>query len=163
MLEEMPALEPRVMSMALTDSKIRKLAAGVKDKKYPDGEGLYLLVTSKGSMLGRMRYRFQGKEKTLSFGKYPYISLADARDRRAWAKRQLAFGQDLRDLEQQQKAEGHSASANTLAVIAVELLEKLSDLLKVRFGAISYAKSQLGEISRIRRAFRGLQRVLYRT
>ncbi|MEO0450932.1 MAG: integrase arm-type DNA-binding domain-containing protein [Pseudomonadota bacterium] len=152
MLEKIPALDPRVISMALSDSKVRKLSAGVKDKKYPDGEGLYLLVTSKGSKLWRMRYRFQGREKTLSFGKYPYISLADARDRRAWAKKQLASGQDPRVLEKQQKAEGQSASANTFALIADELLEKLRKegkseaTLKKKAWFLNIAENDFGDL-----------------
>ena len=138
--------------MALTDSKIRKLSAGAKDMKYPDGDGLYLLVTLKGSKLWRMRYRFQGKEKTLSFGKYPYVSLADARDRRALAKKQLATGQDPRVLEKQKKAEGESASANTFSVIADELVAKLrregkaESTLKKKTWFLSIAKNDFGDL-----------------
>jgi hypothetical protein len=57
-----------------------------------DGGGLYIHVTPAGGKLWRFRYRFEGKEKLLAFGKYPEISLADARQRRDEAKAMLAKG-----------------------------------------------------------------------
>lgn len=55
---------------------------------------MHVLVQPNGSKLWRMKYRFGGKEKLLSFGKYPDVSLVVARARRdeAWAV--LAQGQD---------------------------------------------------------------------
>ena len=55
---------------------------------------LLLLVSPSGSRLWRMRYRFGGKEKMLSFGAYPDVKLADARALRDKAKRALAQGRD---------------------------------------------------------------------
>jgi integrase len=43
-------------------------------------------------------YRFQGKQKTLSIGRYPIIGLSDARELRDKAVRELAFGRDPRDV-----------------------------------------------------------------
>lgn len=58
--------------------------------KLSDGGGLYLLVQPSGSRLWRLKYRFDGKEKLLSFGKYPEVTLAIAREKRHEAKTLLA-------------------------------------------------------------------------
>ncbi len=84
---------PRIAT-PLTDTRIRNAKPSSKDYKLSDGEGMHLLVTTTGSKLWRMQYRFDGKQKTLSFGKYPYISLVDARKLREAAKQQLARGTD---------------------------------------------------------------------
>ena len=64
---------------AIDDIEIRR--AKTKGKAYGlrDGRGLYLWVTSPGGRLWRWKYRYQGKEKLMSFGKYPDVSLALAR------------------------------------------------------------------------------------
>ena len=67
--------------MPLTDTFIKTVKPEAKAKKHFDGGGLYLLVTSSGSKLWRIKYRFAGKEKTLSPGPYPLVSLREARRR----------------------------------------------------------------------------------
>jgi hypothetical protein len=64
--------------MALTDIEIRAAKAAEKPRKLFDGGGLFLRVDPKGSKLWRMAYRFDGKERTLSFGGYPGVSLTRA-------------------------------------------------------------------------------------
>ena len=78
-------------SNKLTDTKIKALK---KARKYSDGGGLYMLVTETGSKLWRLKYRFGGREKVLSLGVYPYITLTKARAMRDTAKNQLANGID---------------------------------------------------------------------
>ncbi len=80
--------------MALKELEVRYATKRAKDYKLTDGEGLYLLVRPNGSKLWRMKYRFGGKEKLLSFGAYPGVSLAEARLRRAKAKVVLGEGGD---------------------------------------------------------------------
>lgn len=80
--------------MALKELEARCATKRAKDYKLADGEGLYLLVRPNGSKLWRMKYRFDGKEKLLSFGAYPGTSLADARLRRAEANVALGQGRD---------------------------------------------------------------------
>lgn len=80
--------------MALKELEVRYARKRAKDYKLTDGEGLYLLVRPNGSKLWRMKYRYAGKEKLLSFGAYPAVSLADARLRRAKAKVVLGEGGD---------------------------------------------------------------------
>ncbi|WP_437343199.1 Arm DNA-binding domain-containing protein [Phycobacter sedimenti] len=53
-----------------------------------------MLVNPNGSKLWRFTYRLMGKEKLLSFGKYPDLSLKQARDKRDEARKVLAEGKD---------------------------------------------------------------------
>jgi integrase len=80
--------------MPLTDSACRAAKAETAAKKLSDGGGLYLYIPPSGSKAWRMNYRFGGKQKTLSFGTYPRVTLADARALRENAKRALADGVD---------------------------------------------------------------------
>ena len=80
--------------MKLTDTFLRSLKTTGSVQKYSDGGGLYLHVSHAGGKLWRMAYRFEGKQKTLSFGAYPAVSLKDARDKREEAKSKLAAGID---------------------------------------------------------------------
>jgi len=106
--------------LKLNDQKCR--TAKPKDKAYKlsDGGGLYLEVTTKGGKLWRMKYRYLNKEKKLSIGEYPAITLADARERREEAKRLLANGLDPSSVKQQIKQERILENANTFEVIARE-------------------------------------------
>ena len=83
--------------MALTATSVKNARAADKSLKLFDGGGLYLLVNPNGSRWWRFKYRYLGKEKLLSFGTYPDISLKDARDRRDEARKQLAA--DIRSEE----------------------------------------------------------------
>lgn len=76
--------------MALSDVKVRSAKPEAKAYKLTDGEGMVLLVHPNGSKYWRLRYRFSGKEKMLALGKYPEVSLADARARRDEARKLLA-------------------------------------------------------------------------
>lgn len=80
--------------MGLSDTKIKNARARDKQYKLTDGNGLYLLVTTSGGKLWRFDYRFEGKRKTQAIGKYPEISLSEARKRLLEAKTDLAHGVD---------------------------------------------------------------------
>ncbi|KKW93854.1 tyrosine-type recombinase/integrase [Sphingobium chungbukense] len=73
----------------LTDGQVRKAAPKDKPYKLADSGGLYLYVAKSGLRSWRMKFRFQGKEKLLTFGPYPDVSLAIARDKRDEARRLL--------------------------------------------------------------------------
>ena len=62
--------------MKLNDRKIKALKPAEKPKRYSDGLGLFIEVKPTGSKLWRMAYRYEGKQKLLSFGKYPIITIA---------------------------------------------------------------------------------------
>ena len=66
--------------MALTDTEIRKAKAKSKTYRMSDGGGLYLFLPPSGGKLWRWKYRFEGREKLMSFGSYPDTSLSVARD-----------------------------------------------------------------------------------
>jgi integrase len=80
--------------MPLKELQVRTAQPRKKAYKLADGEGLFLLVQPNGSKLWRLKYRFGGKERLLSFGAYPALGLAAARDQRLIAKHTLSLGQD---------------------------------------------------------------------
>ena len=105
--------------MPLNDLKVRTSKPKEKPYKLSDIDGLYLLVTEKGHKWWRFRYRFDGKEKLLSLGTYPEISLADARTRRHEARKQLAHGIDPGAVRKAQK-QAATAETETFEVITRE-------------------------------------------
>lgn len=76
--------------MKLTNAACKNAQPKTKPYKLFDGGGLYLLVKPNGAKLWQLKYRYLGKEKTLSIGQYPTISLANARKSREAAKELLA-------------------------------------------------------------------------
>ena len=80
------------MPKCLSDTAVRNAKPKTKPYKVSDGDGLFLLIMPSGSKYWRLRYFFAGKEKLLALGVYPEISLADARERRAQARKILAAG-----------------------------------------------------------------------
>ncbi len=91
------------MSGKLSDTKIKNLKPGPKLMKHADGGGLTLVVTPSGGKNWWFRYRFEGKEQTLSLGSYPVITLAEARERHLAAKRELEAGRNPTVVKQAQK------------------------------------------------------------
>ena len=102
-------------------------AAKPKDKSYKlsDSDGLALLVEAGGSKLWRFRFHFSGKERMLSLGSYPDVSLAQARAKRDEARKLLAAGQDPSQKRREEKAAAAVAAANTFGVLAAEYIDKL--------------------------------------
>ncbi|MBZ9649972.1 integrase arm-type DNA-binding domain-containing protein [Sphingobium sp. 3R8] len=78
----------------LTDAQARKAAPRDKPYKLSDSGGLYLYVAPTGLRSWRMKFRFQNKEKLLTFGPYPEVPLSEARQRRDDARRQLRDNED---------------------------------------------------------------------
>lgn len=78
----------------LTDLQLRKAKAAEKDYKLTDGGGLHVLVSTTGNRSWRLKYRFGKKEKVLTIGTYPEISLRAARDARDAAKKVIREGRD---------------------------------------------------------------------
>ncbi len=78
--------------MKLTDAKLRALKPTGKTQKISDGGGLYIHLSPAGGKLWRLFYRFDGKQKTLALGKYPDVSLVEARKRREEARELLGQG-----------------------------------------------------------------------
>jgi integrase len=119
--------------MRLSDTLIRKSQPAAKPVKLADGDGLYLVIQPNGNRWWRMRYFFAGREKMLSVGTYPEISLKDARARRFEIREQVAKGIDP---SQERKAEKESR-ATTFELVAREWYEKRKHLWSEQYaGAI---------------------------
>lgn len=80
--------------MPLSDSQLRFLKPKEKPYKVSDFEGLRILVKPNGSKLWQFKYRMHGKERLLSIGQYPEVSLAKARKAKELARVQVADGID---------------------------------------------------------------------
>ncbi|CAJ0558648.1 MULTISPECIES: tyrosine-type recombinase/integrase [Morganellaceae] len=91
--------------MALTDTKVRAAKPDEKAYTLTDSDGLFLYVHPNGSKYWRFRFRFGGKQHLMAFGVYPEISLADARERRDAARKQVALGIDPREHKKELKEE----------------------------------------------------------
>ncbi|ELP2457966.1 DUF4102 domain-containing protein, partial [Salmonella enterica] len=89
--------------MMLNARKVEAAKGKEKSYKLFDGGGLYLQVEPNGSRYWRMKYRFAGKEKRLSFGVYPTVTLADARQKREDAKKLLVAGEDPGEVKKAKK------------------------------------------------------------
>lgn len=111
--------------MPLTIAAINAAKPRVSAYKLADGQGLYLLVSPSGGRLWRMNYRFLGHQKTLTFGSYPDVSLARAREKRADARRVLADGVDPLEARKAKVREAKAKSEETFKVIANEWFERL--------------------------------------
>ncbi|MBD2705651.1 tyrosine-type recombinase/integrase [Spirosoma sp. BT702] len=80
--------------MALSNMTCQTAKPKSKHYKMADGEGLYLEVTPNGTKLWRLKYRIHGKEKRISLGAYPAVSIADARKAKEEIKRDIKVGID---------------------------------------------------------------------
>lgn len=123
------------LSKPLTDTQVKNAQAKIKpkgfgdrtadeptDKPYPlaDGGSLYLLVNPDGGKLWRMQCTFEGKPRLLSFGKYPEVSLLDARLKRSAARKMLNEGIDPAAAKRATKVQRAANAANTFESIARE-------------------------------------------
>jgi integrase len=104
--------------MKLNDPIIK--AAKPKDKPYKltDGKALVLLINPNGSKWWRYRYIFNGKEKMLSFGVYPDVTLAKARELHKEARELVKQGIDPSQYRQEQKLVKKLAIQNTFESVA---------------------------------------------
>lgn len=96
--------------MKLTDAII--LSAEPRNKPYRlfDGLGLYIEIAPSGTKAWRLKYRFQGKEKRLSLGVYPDVSIEVARQNLAKEKQLLGQGYDPSEVRKQEKLNFESMS-----------------------------------------------------
>ena len=104
--------------MKLNDRQIKNAKPAEKPFKLNDGKGLYLYINTSGGKLWRFDFSHNGKRKTLSIGKYPTVSLVEARQAAENARRLLVSGQDPSEAKQQAKRERQTAALNTFESIA---------------------------------------------
>lgn len=111
--------------MPLTDTAIRKAKPSANTAKLSDGGGLQLHVLPNGSKYWKLAYRHDGKQKKLSFGVYPEVTLAEARKNRDAARALLREGKDPMVERRVEKLARTIAAGNTFGAIADELLAKM--------------------------------------
>jgi integrase len=112
--------------MPLSATAVRSAKPREKAFKLSDGGGLYLFIAPNGGRYWRMGYRYDGKQKDLSFGVYPDVSLADARELRDRARKLLAKGMDPGLQAKLDKISASIAASNTFSAVADEWLEKIA-------------------------------------
>ena len=133
------------------DTYFRHLKAAEKDYKRSDGGGLFMLVTTTGSKLWRYAYNFDAKQKLLSMGQYPIVSLADARARRDDARKLLADGIDPSVERKAERRNARIARNNTFEAVAGELMDKFeaegdaSTTLKKKRWLLDFANKEFGK------------------
>ena len=89
----------------LTATEVKSAKPKDKDFKLFDGGGLYLLVTKSGGKHWKLKYRMAGKEKKISLGAYPSVSLSDARTLREKHKSEIAKQIDPNEKKKRAKEE----------------------------------------------------------
>ncbi len=112
--------------MALSDTKIRNTKPSGKPTKIYDTDGLFMIVTPVGGKWWRFKYRLDGKEKLISLGTYPEISLIDARQRRDDARKLVANGVDPSTFKKEQKAAKVELTENSFEFVAREWFAKFT-------------------------------------
>ena len=112
--------------MALSAVAVSNAKPSGKPYKLTDERGLYLLVTPRGSRYWRFNYRFDGKGRTLAFGVYPDVSLAEARTKREAARKILAAGEDPTARRKREEEAQRARAEETFGRIADEWLARLA-------------------------------------
>jgi integrase len=113
------------MVMALKDTQLRALKPRDRVYKCGDGFGLYLEVHPNGSKLWRLKYSYLGRDKRIAFGRYPEVTLAEAREKRDDARRQLRDGIDPVAERKREKLIALYKAANTFGDVAKEYIAKM--------------------------------------
>lgn len=101
----------------LTVKQIDAAKPAEKSYRLADAGGLFLFVPPSGKKVWRMRYRFDGKEKTLVIGPYPEISLTEARAKQSEAKMKLLTGVDPAEQKQALKKRVKEEAADSFGDI----------------------------------------------
>ena len=109
--------------MSLTDAAVRNAKPRNKPYKLSDGGGLFLWVQPSGGKWWRYKYRFVGKEKSLALGSYPDVSLAEARERHALARKVVSSGNDPGEVKKEAKRLAILKHVNTFEAISREWCE----------------------------------------
>lgn len=108
------------INMKLNDTKIKALKPKQKIYKVFDGNGLYLEVKPTSNKSWRYKYRYFGKEKCLTIGKYPAITLRDAREQHLAAQKLLYANIDPAAKKQQEKQNLQKDLLNNFESVAME-------------------------------------------
>lgn len=126
----------------LTDVECRKAVAREKPYKMIDSSGLYLEVTSKGYKYWRLKYYYDKKEKRLSLGVYPNVSLSVARSKRDDVKSSSGNGIDPSLQRKKQKELFSYIIRQTFEAVATEWHGRKTNW-SARYGDIVMRRMQL--------------------
>jgi integrase len=124
LLEQPTANKRSSQQMPLTDTAIRAAKPTENARKLSDGGGLQLWIMPSGSKIWNLAYRFDGKQKKLSLGAYPAMSLSDARQERDAAKVLLKSDIDPSAQKKLNALASKESRAMTFQKLAAELLDK---------------------------------------
>lgn len=124
----MGALKTLGGKMKLSDKKCKLSKPTEKPYKLFDGGGMYLEVLPTGRKLWRLKYRYLGKEKRISFGAYPLVTLAEARDERDKAKKLLLKNIDPSADRKDVRLKASKEAENTFKAVAQEWIEQNRDI-----------------------------------
>ena len=113
--------------MALSEFKIRRAKSRERSYKLSDGGGLFLLVKPNGSKLWQQKFRHLGKERLLSHGLYPDVSLAQARRKREEARALLAEGRDPAVQKKLDRITAETQARTTFKLIAEEYIANMEE------------------------------------
>jgi integrase len=112
--------------MSLTAMTIKNARPKARQYKLTDERSLFLLVMPNGSKYWRLKYRFLGKEKCLSLGVWPEVSLAEAREKRDAARKMIADGLDPHAEKKLRKLRAQVDANATFRAVAQEWITKLT-------------------------------------
>ncbi|HQS95104.1 MAG: integrase [Novosphingobium sp. 17-62-19] len=127
---------PRLRNfLVLTDTACRKALPAEKERKLFDERGLYLRITPAGSKSWCMKYRFGAKEKKLTLGSYPEITLARARELRDQARREIAMDKDPSIERKKRKAVAAVEALDTFEKVANAWHEQRAKTLNQRYAS----------------------------
>lgn len=129
----------RAQKSGLTAAWVKRARPKSKPYKLSDRDGLYLLIEPSGSRVWRMNYRLRGKQRTITFGRWPELLLGEARAKLLEARRLIANGVDPVEQAKLDKIAQSIAATNTFEAIAKEWLEKIE---KEGLAAITLKKAR---------------------
>lgn len=109
----------------LTAAWVKRAKPKDKPYKLSDRDGLYLMVEPSGGRVWRMNYRMLGKQRTITFGRWPELLLGEAREKLREARRHIANGIDPVEHAKLDKIARSIAATNTFQSVADEWLEKI--------------------------------------
>ncbi len=126
--------------MALTALEIKSISCPLDKKqiKKHDGNGLFLLIKNNNSKLWRLRYKYAGKHQEMALGKYPTISLHEARKMVEEARTLLAKGVNPMEQRKERKRASNPQD-RAFGVIALKWWEQQRD---------SWTKTHAGRVKK---------------
>jgi hypothetical protein len=129
--------------LALTELAIKNLKPKAKVYRVADSGGLTLEISPSGSKLWRWRYYFQGKGQMLALGKYPAVTLAEARKKRDGARDLLNAGKHPTREKKLQKLRKTHEGANTFEKIARRWLGMKGEGLNEKYATQCLVRMEL--------------------